>query len=247
MQEKKYTATDKVVHKMSKNGLTEENLRTGERESIHEWQKSRGRPADGVPNLTPEQAQRRSAIKKAMVKQYAEKKQKKEAQLQEAQQENMEQAGERSQQEALSQQADEPAEEESLEAAEDVKESAVNEDAYSTGRPGSRKRDVRDYQSAQRKKRVTDAAKEKPPNEPGPEGEAETRQNASAKGKAAAGKGNKNADKKTDGKGKDDAKSSGRKSKLNFEDEDSGMVRGNGMGFHKKAAYRYRSCQVLQF
>ena len=40
MQEKKYTAPDKIVHKMSRDGLTEENLRTGEKQSIHEWQRS---------------------------------------------------------------------------------------------------------------------------------------------------------------------------------------------------------------
>ena len=93
MQEKKYTAPDKIVHKMSRDGLTEENLRTGEKQSIHEWQRSRGRLSEGVPVQVSETKTHHEAVKKAMVKQYAQKKQQKEKQLQEAQQQSVE-AGE---------------------------------------------------------------------------------------------------------------------------------------------------------
>ena len=178
MHEKKYTAPDKIVHKMSKNGLTEENLRTGEKESIHEWQRARERPQDGTPELTPEQAANRKSIKKEMVKRYAEKEQKKEDQLQENQQKRVEQAGEKSSEQAIQQQAGRSPEEESLEAAADV---------------------IKEEGGASRKGKKA--------------------------GKGNAGKAEKDAD-----------APSSKKSRLHFEDEESEMVRGSGMGFHKKAA-----------
>ncbi len=222
MQEKKYIAPDKVVHKMSRDGLTEENLRTGEKQSIHEWQRSRGRPSDAVSVVAPETQKQREAVKKAMVKQYAQKEQQKEKQLQEAQHQSMEAGDQEPAQETLLQQTNNDAEEESLETAEDVSSGA--DGSYSAAESQTQRnsnkarytgRSVHGNDRAEKETRGGNKSAEK------------------AQAKASETKAGNKEDKKKTASIEGAAK---KESRLHFEDEDTKFVRGSGMGFHKKAA-----------
>lgn len=222
MQEKKYIASDKVVHKMSRDGLTEENLRTGEKQSIHEWQRSRGRPSDGVSVLTPKTQNQREAVKKAMVKQYAQKEQQKEEQLQKARQESLETEEQESVQEDLLQQTNDDAEEESLETAEDVSSGA--DSSYRSAESRTQKKSGKSHYTGRavqgNARTETETRSEKKSSEKPQEKSSETKE------------GNKGDKKKTASK----EGAVKKESRLHFEDEDTEFVRGSGMGFHKKAA-----------
>ena len=221
MQEKKYTAPDKIVHKMSRDGLTEENLRTGEKQSIHEWQRSRGRSSDGVPAPASETKTQHEAVKKAMVKQYAQKKQQKEKHLQESQQQSVEAGEQESVQKALSQQTDDTAEEESLEAAEDV--SSGTDSSYHSAELRTQRNSYKTTYAGRIAHGKDCAEKETQ----GGKKSADKAQTKSSQEKA----GNKGDKKKTvskEGMAKKEAR-------LHFDDEGTEFVRGSGMGFHKKA------------
>lgn len=221
MQEKKYTAPDKIVHKMSRDGLTEENLRTGEKQSIHEWQRSRGRSSDGVPAPASETKTQHEAVKKAMVKQYAQKKQQKEKHLQESQQQSVEAGEQESVQKALSQQTDDTAEEESLEAAEDV--SSGTDSSYHSAEMRTQRNSYKTTYAGRIAHGKDCAEKETQ----GGKKSADKAQTKFSQEKA----GNKGDKKKTvskEGMAKKEAR-------LHFDDEGTEFVRGSGMGFHKKA------------
>ena len=222
MQEKKYIALDKVVHKMSRDGLTEENLRTGEKQSIHEWQRSRGRPSDGGSVSNSETQKQRDAIKKAMVKKYAQKEQQKEEQLQKTRQKSLEAGEQESVQEDLLQQTNDDAEEESLETAEDVNSGA--DSSYRSAESRTQKKSGKSHYTG-RGVQENDCSEKEPRSE---KKSTEKLQEKSSETKA----GNK-GDKKKAASKEGAAK---KESRLHFEDEDTEFVRGSGMGFHKKAA-----------
>lgn len=217
MQEKKYTARDKVVHKMSREGLTEENLRTGEKQSIHEWQKNRDRLAEDGPKTNPESMTNRDAIKKAMVKQYAEKKQEKEEQFQKSQQETVDSEPETFR-ETGKYEIHDAAEEENLETAEDVSSAVDDSGSHQSAGRHSRERPAM-LQGSPEKRRQD----KRQPNH----ATVEPDEKSSAKQTGNAGKAKKASVNPEKAK---------KETKLHFEDEETSFVRGNGMGFHKKAA-----------